>query len=127
MAIQKEVTVRLANSPGTLARVAQLLGAARINILAMAVDPSGLLRIVVDNPLHAAGTLREQHYSVEERDVLVAAVPNEPGSLGQALKLLAEAGINVEHAYASALDRSPMTAIVIGVEDAQKASYVAGI
>ena len=127
MAIQREITVKLANSPGTLSRVAQLLGAARINMLAMSVDPSGQLRMVVDNPLHAAGALREQHYNVEERDVLYTAMPNEPGSLGRALNQLAEAGINVEYAYASGVDRVPMVAVVIGVNDAQRASYTTGI
>ncbi|RPI55630.1 MAG: ACT domain-containing protein [Acidobacteria bacterium] len=127
MAILKEITVKLANSPGTLGRVAQLLGGERINVLAMSVDPSGQLRMVVDNPLHAAGTLREQHYNVEERDVLFTAMPNEPGALSRALRLLADAGINVEYAYASGIDRVPMVAVVLGVGDAQKASYAAGI
>jgi hypothetical protein len=127
MAIQKEITVKLANSPGTFSRVAQLLGGERINMLAVSIDPSGQLRIVVDNPLHAAGTLRDQHYSVEERDVLYTAVPNEPGALARALKLVADAGINVEYAYASGIDRTPMVGVVLGVADAQKASYVTGI
>jgi hypothetical protein len=127
MAIQKEITVKLANSPGALSRVAQLLGNARINMLAVSIDPSGHLRMVVDNPLHAAGTLREQHYSVEERDVLYTSMPNEPGALGRALKLLADAGINVEYAYASGIDRLPMVGVVLGVGDAQKASYATGI
>jgi hypothetical protein len=127
MSIQKEITVKLANSPGSLGRVAQALGAERINMLAMSVDPSGLLRMVVDNPLHAAGTLREQHYNVEERDVLFTAMPNEPGSLGRALRLLADAGINVEYAYASGMDRVPMVGVVIGVGDAQRASFASGI
>lgn len=127
MAIQREITVKLANSPGTLGRVAQLLGAERINMLAMSVDASGYLRMVVDNPLHAASTLREQHYNVEERDVLYTAMPNEPGSLSRALRLLGDAGINIEYAYASGIDHVPMVGVVIGVGDAQKASYVAGI
>ena len=127
MAIQKEITVKLANSPGSLGRIAQILGAERINLLAMSVDPSGALRMVVDNPLHAANTLREQHYHVEERDVLYTAVPNEPGALGRALKPLAEAGINVEYAYASGIDRLPMVGVVIGVGDAQQASYATGM
>ena len=38
MAIQREITVKLANSPGTLSRVSQLLGAERINMLAMAIE-----------------------------------------------------------------------------------------
>ena len=127
MSIQREITVKLANSPGTLGRVAQVLGAERINVLAMSVDPSGALRMVVDNPLHAAGTLREQHYNVEERDVLYAAMPNEPGSLGRALRLLSDAGINVDYAYASGIDRISMVGVVIGVSDAQRASFASGI
>lgn len=127
MAIVKEVTVRVANSPGALGRVSQLLGGERINVLAMSIDPSGQLRMVVDNPIHAAGLLREQHYNVEERDVLFSAMPNEPGALGRALKLLADAGVNVEYAYASAIDRTPMVGVVLGVGDAQKASYAAGL
>jgi len=127
MAILKELTVKLANSPGTLGRVSQLLGGEHINVLAMSVDPSGQLRMVVDNPLHAAGTLREQHYNVEERDVLFASMPNEPGALGRALRLLADAGVNVDYAYASATDRTPLVGVVLGVADAQKASYASGI
>ena len=127
MAIQRELTVRLANSPGTLGRVAQVLGDERINMLAMSVDPTGALRMLVDNPLHAAGSLREQHYQVEERDVLYATMPNEPGSLGKVVKMLAEAGINLDYAYASGIDRMPMVAVVLGVADAQRASAATGI
>ena len=127
MAIHKEITVKVANSSGSLGRVAQVLGGERINILAMSLEASGHVRMVVDNPLHAAGTLREQHYQVEERDVLYTVLPNEPGSLARALKVIADAGINVEYAYASGSDRVPMVAVVIGVLDAQKASYATGI
>jgi hypothetical protein len=127
MAIQREISVKLANSPGTLSRVSHLLGAERINMLAMSVDMSGHLRMVVDNPLHAANTLREQHYNVEERDVIYTVMPNEPGSLSRALRLLGDAGINIEYAYASGIDRVPMVGVVIAVADAQRASYVAGM
>jgi hypothetical protein len=127
MAIQRELTVRLANSPGTLGRVAQVLGGERINMLAMSLDSSGALRLVVDNPLHAAGSLRDQHYQVEERDVLYATMPNEPGSLARVVKMLTEAGINLDYVYASGIDRIPMVAVVIGVQDAQRASAASGI
>ena len=127
MAIQKELTVRLANSPGTLGRVAQVLGDARINILAMSLDTTGALRLVVDNPLHASGALREQHYQVEERDVLYTTLPNEPGALARAVRIAVEAGINLEYVYGSGIDRIPMVAVVIGVPDAQRASMATGI
>ena len=126
MAILREITVKLANSPGALGRVSQLLGAERINMLAMSIDPSGHLRIVADNPLHAANTLREQHYSVNERDVLYTAMPNEPGSLSRALRLLGDAGINIEYAYGGAAESATMAAVVLGVDDAARAS-VAGL
>ena len=127
MAIQRELTVKLANSPGTLGRVAQVLGAARINMLAMSLDGTGALRLVVDNPLHAAGSLREEHYEVEERDVLYAVIPNEPGALARVVTIMTEAGINLEYAYCSGIDRVPMVAVVIGVADAQRASAATGI
>ena len=127
MAIQREITVKLANSPGALARVAQVLGAERINMLALSVDASGAVRLVVDNPLHAASLLREQHYQVDERDVLYTTMPNEPGALGRALKMLADSGINVDYAYASGIDRLPLVGVVIGVADASKASYATGM
>jgi hypothetical protein len=107
--------------------VSQLLGAEHINIIAMSIDPSGQMRIVSDNPLHAANTLREQHYNVEERDVIFTPMPNEPGALGRALRLLSDAGINVDYAYASGSDRVPIVGVVIGVSDPQKAAYVAGL
>ena len=91
MAIQREITVKLANSPGTLAACAQVLGAERINMLAMTVEPSGRLRMVVDNPLHAAEHAARTALQVEERDVLYTTMPNEPGSLGRALQAAGEA------------------------------------
>jgi hypothetical protein len=110
-----------------LGRVAQLLGNERINLLAMSLDSTGAMRIVVDNPLHAAGTLREQHYQVEERDVLYTTLPNEPGALARVIRTVADAGINLDYAYGSGLDRVPMVGVVIGVPDAQRASAATGI
>jgi hypothetical protein len=96
-------------------------------MLAMSLDGAGTLRIVVDNPLHAAGTLREQHYQVTERDVLYATLSNEAGTLGKLLQLLTDAGVNVDYAYASGIDRQSMVAVVIGVADPQKAAFLTGI
>ena len=105
MAIQREITVKLANSPGTLSRVSQLLGAERINMLAMSIDPSGHLRMVVDNPLHAASTLREQHYNVEERDVLYTVDAERAG-----LAVAARCGCSARRASTS-ITRMPAASI----------------
>ena len=127
MPIGTEITVRLANSPGALASVCGLLSNERVKIQAMAIETGGQLRLVVDNHVHAAAVLRDHHHQVTERNVIVTAVPNAPGALAPALKLISEAGVNVEYAYGGGSEGSPTATIVLGVEDAERASAAAGV
>ncbi len=124
--IRIELSLRLANSPGSLAGVCRLLSDERVNVQALGLE-GGQLRMVVDNHVHAAAVLREHHHQVTERDVIVTAVPNAPGALAPALKLLGEAGVNVEYAYGGGSEGSPTATIVIGVGDAQRAAAAAGV
>ena len=125
--IRTELSLRLANSPGALGGVCRLLSDERVNVLAMSLDSSGQLRLVVDNHVHGAAVLREHHHQVTERDVLVTAVPNSPGSLAPALKLVSDANVNVEYAYGGGSEGSASAAIVLGVADAERAAAAAGI
>jgi hypothetical protein len=127
MAIRTELSLRLQNSPGSLARICKVLGDERVNLIALNLESGGTLRFVVDNPIHAAATLREQHYQVEQHDVLYAVMPNQPGSLGRAVRLVADAGLNLDYAYASGVENDPMVGVVIGVPDAMRASAASGI
>lgn len=127
MAIRTELNLRLPNSPGALTGVCALLSAERVNVLALELDATGRLRLVVDNSVHAAGILREHHHQVSERDVLLLTVPNAAGALAPALRLVSDAGINVEYAYGSSTDGSSTASIVLGVDDAQRASAASGI
>ena len=127
MAIRTELTLILENRPGAAARVFQNLAEDRINIVAMQLEHGGALRLVVDNPLHAAELMRERRMQVEQRDVLYTVVPNDPGVLGRMAKLLADAGVNVEYLYSTAVEGHPMATVVIGVPDAVKASAASGI
>src|ERR1043166_1618041 len=101
MSIRTELNLRLPNSPCALAAVCQLLADERVNIVAMALDAGGQLRMVVDNHIHGGAVLREHHHQVTEREVILMPVPNSPGSLAPALQLVTDANINVEYAYAS--------------------------
>jgi hypothetical protein len=127
MSIRTELNLRLPNSPGALAGVCRLLSDERVNIVAMALEASGHLRMVVDNHVHGAAVLREHHHQVTERDVILMPVPNTPGALAPALTLLSDADVNVEYAYGGAADTSAMASVVIGVEDAQRAGAAAGV
>jgi hypothetical protein len=127
MAIRIELSLRLPNSPAALASVCALLSQERVNILAMGLESGGQLRLVVDNHTHGAAVLREHHHQVAERDVIVVLVPNSPGSLAPALRLIGDAGVNVEYAYGGGSDMGPTASIVIGVENAQRAAAAAGV
>ena len=127
MAIRTELVLRLQNSPGTVARVCQALADERVNILALSLEASGTFRAVVDNHIHAAGILRERQYDVLERDVLYATIPNDPGAFAGIGRLLSDARINIEYAYGSGIEGEPMAALIIGVDDVQRASAASGI
>ena len=116
-----ELNLRLPNSPGALAGVCSALSNERVNVLAMALDTGGQLRIVVDNHVHGAAVLREGRHQVTEREVLMVSLPDTPGALAGPLRLIADAGININYTYGAA------AAIVLGVDDALRASAVTGI
>jgi len=59
--------------------------------------------------------------------VIVMSVPNGAGALAPALRLVADASVNVEYAYGGAAEGSPMATVVLGVEDAVRAAAAAGV
>ena len=127
MAIRSELVLKLDNSPGALGRVCQRLADGKVGIQAMSLEPPGTLRLVVDNPLNAAGILTDMQYAVDQHDVLLIQVPNDPGALYKATRFLSGVDINVEYAYGSSVDDQAMAAVVVGVDDAQRASSAAGV
>ena len=127
MSIRTELNLRLPNSPGALAGVCRLLSDERVNIVAMVLESGGQLRLVVDNHVHGGAVLREHHHQVTEREVILMPISNTPGALAPALRLVTDASVNIEYAYAGAADSSAMAAVVLGVDDAQRASAAAGI
>ena len=125
--IRIEISLRLPNTPGALAGVTRLLSDEHINVLAMSLGTGGQLRLLVDNHVHAAATLREHHHQVAERDVIVTAVPNSQGALAPTLRLVSDANVNIEYAYGGGGDSGPTALLVLGVENAQRAAAAAGV
>ena len=90
MAIRTELTLVIENKPGAAARVFKGLADDRINIVAMQLEHTGLLRIVVDNPLHAAELMRERwrRYGLEGLVPLVAVPSPYRSTIGPFLDYL---------------------------------------
>jgi hypothetical protein len=125
--IKTELTVRLQNSPGALARVCDVLASEAINVSAMMLDPSGVMRFVVDNPTHASGLLRERHYEVTERAVLFVQISHRAGAFASVARMLAAGGVNLDYVYVTVPDNQQTAAVVVGVPDAMRAASEAGL
>jgi len=124
--IRTELTVRLPNSPGAVAGICRLLSDEHVNIIALSLESSGRLHVLVDNPVRARGVLAAHHHQVTEHDVLLMVTGNQPGGLAPALTLIAAAGINVNYTYAAGAEGSASAAVVVAVDDALRAAAIVG-
>jgi hypothetical protein len=101
----KDLTVVLEDGPGTLAELGEATGKAGINIEGIggaAREGEGVLHILVEDAVATRRAL--QHAGIEvraERDVLVVAVEDRPGTMGAVARRLADAGVNVDLVYAT--------------------------
>jgi len=127
MAIRTELSLRLPNSPGALAQVCSALGDERVRVLALHLESTGILRLIVDNPVRATGTLRERRHEVVEKEVAVVVLSNAPGSLASVLSLVRDAGVNIEYVYGASSESASTAFVVLGVDDPMRAGAAAGI
>lgn len=103
--IVKQLSVFIENRRGSLNEVLGILADNDINIVALSMADSsdfGMLRMMVSDPEKGRAVLRENEFSVMLTDVICIAVDHAVGSLGVALKKLADGGVDVEYMYAFA-------------------------
>lgn len=116
----KDLTVVLDNRPGTLADLGEALGEAGINLDAMCGFPcegKGVIHILVEDAGKARSALEDAGLKVEsEREILLFEAEDRPGMLGETMRKLADAGVNVDLLYKAA-----QTKLVIGADDLEKA------
>jgi hypothetical protein len=94
----QELSLRLPNRPGQLVEVLRRLAHERINIAAVSVDSTrsqGRVRLVVNDPGRALEILRDADFLVETRELITISLEDRPGSLLQALDVLAKGRINI--------------------------------
>jgi len=97
-----EFVVRLANRPGSLARIAEILADEGINIEALAgwgLDGEGVVRLIVSDADRARTVLKDADLSFEERRILETSLSNRPGELARVCRQLANAGVNIDALY----------------------------
>jgi hypothetical protein len=118
----KQVSIFAENKPGRLAGIAEALESEKINIRAFSIAEAsgfGVVRTLVDHPDKAHKKLTELGYVVSTTEVIGVKMRDEPGGLKEIAKMLGDAGINIEYAYA--YSGRPAAVLVLRVDNIEAA------
>ena len=113
--IIKQISVFVENKAGRLAEITEAIAAAGIDIRALSIADTtdfGILRLIVDKPEAAALSLKEAGLTVSITNVIAVGIDDTPGSFSVPMRILADAGIDVEYMYAF-ISRDTQKAYVI--------------
>lgn len=122
-----QISVFVENRPGRLADITAVLAQNNIDIRALSVaDTSdyGILRLIVNDPESAVKVLKDEGMTASATQVLGIIIPDEPGGLAKAIKVLSDAQISVEYAYAFITPSIGNAYVIIRVEDNNKAAEI---
>jgi hypothetical protein len=127
MQITKQLAIFLDNRPGMLARVADELAKAKINIYAITTSDTidhTVIRMVVSDYRKAMHVFEEHGTLVVEDDVLMIDGSNKPGELAHMAHKLANAKMNIEYCYSATPADARKGVMIMRVSNAGKALKV---
>ncbi len=119
-----QISVFVANKPGRLADITGVVSEASVDIRALSLADTtdfGILRLIVDNPSKAESVLRAEGLTVRRTKVIAARLEDKPGALHGVLKILTDAGISVEYAYAFINPKQEDACVILKVENNERA------
>ncbi len=115
----KQLSVFIENKAGRVSEITDVLGEAGVNIRGFSVSDTtdyGIVRLVVDDPDAGLAALHAGGFTVKESEVLCLDLPDRPGGLAGVLKVVSDAGVNIEYVYSLI-----STYVVINVADIDRA------
>ncbi len=127
MEIVTQLSLFLANKPGTLAKVCEELAKQKINILALTISDSidhAIVRMVVNETRKALTIFEERGVLTVDSKVLMIENSNKPGSLAKIASRLAKAKINIEYAYLATSPGAKTGLLIVRASDTKKALKV---
>jgi hypothetical protein len=127
MQITKQLAIFLDNRPGTLARLADALSEAKVNIYAISTSDTvdhSVIRLVVDDYRKAIDVFEQHGTLVVEDDVLMVSGDNKPGSLARIAHKLSDGKVNIEYAYCATPPDAKKGLMILRVSDPKRALKV---
>src|SRR5215471_3267555 len=127
MQITKQLAIFLDNRPGMLARLADAMAEAKINIYAIATSDTvdhSVVSLVVNDYRKALHVFEAHGTLVVEHDVLMIEGSNKPGELARLAHKLADAAINIEYCYSATPSDAKKGLMIMRVSNAHTAMKV---
>ncbi len=118
-----QLVLDLESKLGTLARVARVLSDKGVNIEGLCAPQAAgraKIRLLVSNLEQAESALKAAGIASAREAGIALAMENRPGALAEAAEKLAQAGVNIECAYATA-EGGRQVALILTVSDTAKA------
>jgi len=115
-----EVRVFVENKPGKLSRVAEVLGIAGIDLLAIEIADEGqfgVFKILTAEPERAKQVLEAAGMTVAFNQVAIIEITDRPGGLVQLARTIEKAALNVTDAYGCILERGKRAVFVVKGDD----------
>jgi hypothetical protein len=127
MQITKQLAIFLDNRPGTLARLADALAEAGINIYAITISDTvdhSVIRLVLSDYRRALHMFEEHGTLVVEDDVLMIEGSNKTGEMARIAHKLSDAKVNIEYCYSATPPEAKKGLMILRVSNPTKALKV---
>ncbi len=111
----KQLSVFIENKAGRVSEITDVLGKQGVNIRGFSISDTadyGIVRLIVDTPDAGQAALEAAGFTVKVTDVICLNLPDHPGGLASILKVVSDAGVNIEYVYSLIA-----TYVVINVAD----------
>ncbi len=119
-----QISVFLENRPGALMEMCDVLTKNSIDLRALSLSEAnefGIARILVDDVLEASTVLKDAGFVNSFVPVVAISIPDTPGGLASILKILTDAGVNLEYMYAFVGREAGSAYMVFKVADVETA------
>ena len=123
----KQISIFVENKKGRLAEITRTLADHNIDIRALSIADTtdyGILRLIVNNPEGAEKALTDSNMTFTLTEVIAIGIPDTPGGLASAVKILSNNDVSIEYLYAFLDPRDNTAFVILRVEDNEKAIKV---
>ena len=125
--IEQQLSVEIANAPGEIARISDLLSSNGVNANAMSVADGvyrTYFRFLTDQVEEAKSVLISNDLDVECERVISLRLDDKKGQVAKSTSALAQANINIDYFYASVDRNDSATRLIIKAENVVLATSV---